>query len=43
MGTLSMANRTKGQREEAPEQKSEGSEGGWDRVREGHGAEYVEL
>ena len=43
MGTPPMANRTKGQGGEAPEQKSRGSEGQWDRVREGCRVEYAGL
>src|ERR1700730_9091771 len=43
MGTLPMANRTKGQEGETSEQKSGGSEGRWNGVREGCGAEYVGL
>src|SRR3984893_10949951 len=43
MGTLPMANRTKGQRGEMSEQKSRGSEGQWDGVREGCGADYAGL
>ena len=43
MGTLPMANRTKGQEGETSERKSGGSEGQWNGVREGCGAEHVGL